>query len=187
MTNPVQQRHGSLRPLVALPAAVSAEQARATVARRLPQALDLDAALYHHPFLGLVFECSSSRVRIPFRKDTDPPAPAIAHLIVDLVGGSAYLGDPWNDDSFEPIQQADTAIRGPAARIEEATAIRSARAVLAGVMTRQRRIDTISRADLLGPPVRYGKPNWWVTGRRGERSVEVIVDAISGRHYACSA
>ena len=188
MTSPTQQHQAPVRPVVALPAAVSAEEARVKVARRLPKATELDATLYHHPFLGLVFECTSNRVRIPFRKNTEPAVPEVAYLIVDMVGGSAYLGDPWDEGSFVPIPQAESAVvLGPEARIEEAVAIRSARAVLAGVMARRRRIDTINRADLLVPPLRFGKPNWWVTGRRGERNVEVIVDAITGRHYACSA
>lgn len=187
MTGPAQHRV-SPRPSVALPATITAEQALAKIARRLPKASKLDATLYHHPFLALVFECTSNRVRIPFRGDPRSAVPEVAYLLVDLVGGSAYLGDPWDEGSFMPIPHPESAVvQGPEARIEEAVAIRSARAVLGGVMARRRRIDTINRADLIVPPLRFGKPNWWVTGRRGERRVEVIVDAITGRHYACSA
>lgn len=179
-----------LPPLLVWPATVSAEQARARVARRLPEPVDLDARLYHHPFLGLVFECRTTPP--PWRRlaaRRPEPVPMLAHVVVDLVGGRAYLSDPWDETCFVTAEQAaePTGLRGPQPVVDEETAVRAGRAVLAGVLLRRRRLDTVGRAELLEPPLRFGKPNWWVTGRRGDRRVEVIVDALTGRHYACSA
>lgn len=173
------------RPKVAVAASISAEQARITVARRLREPTDLDATLYHHPFLGVVFTCRTSHVPLPGK---GCPAPMLAYLVVDLVGGLAYLSDPWDESCFVPLEPTDatTRIRGPEPQVEQAVALSSARAVLAGAVLRRRRLDIVAHAELLESPVLFGKPNWWVTGRRGDNRVQVIVDATTGRHYACS-
>jgi hypothetical protein len=113
----------------------------------------------------------------------------LAHVVVDLVGGRAFLSDPWDESCFRPADECGEAdgLRGPAPVVAEDEAVRAGRAVLAGVLLRRRRLDTVGRAELHEPPLLFGKPNWWVTGQRRERKVEVIVDALSGRHYACSA
>ena len=178
------------------PAAVPAEQAVRKVARRLPERVPLTARLYHHPYVGLVFVCRPSAGRFPRRATR---APVVGHVVVDLVCGRAFLSDPWDEDSFttrEAALEATAAtgdpdatpvpVHGPAPRITDEAAVRAGRALMVGALVRRRRLDPLGPAELHATPVHFGKPNWWVTGRRGERAVEVIVDALSGRHYACA-
>lgn len=177
------------------PVAYPADRAIRKVTRRLAEPIDLSADLYHHPFLGFAFVCRAPARRFPWQR---PGVPALAHVVVDLVGGRAFLGDAWEEDSFTtrtvalraaghevPAGQS-SAPPGPAPRITQAVAEERGRALLAGVLARRRRLDPVGTVDLFAPPVYFGKPNWWVCGRRGDHVVEVIVDALSGRHYVCS-
>lgn len=181
-------------------AVVPAQQAIRKVARRVTEPVDLTARLYHHPFLGLVFVCRPlppRLPRLPGRSARVGTAPVAAHVAVDLVSGRAYLADPWDDDSFTSLGAAlDAAgqhgapagnpVNGPAPRIEDQGALDAGRRLLAGALARRRRLDGLGPAELHTPPVRFGKPNWWVTGQCGQRRIEVIVDGLSGRHYVCS-
>lgn len=183
-------------PVLAWPSAVPAEAAVSTVARRLGPGADLTARLYHHPFAGMMFLCEMAPG--PFRQRASA-APVLAAVVVDLVSGRAFLSDPWNDEDFitrdtaseEALSGSSGAdphpVRGPAPRLTEQEAVEAGRALLPGLLARRRRIDPFRPARLTGPPVHFGKPNWWVTGRDGERALEVVVDALSGRHYVCSA
>ncbi|MDO5738648.1 MAG: hypothetical protein Q4P07_00700 [Ornithinimicrobium sp.] len=178
------------------PAAVPPEVAVRTVARRLQPGVDLTARLYHHPFLGMMFLCGADTGRLRRRVTAGP---ILAAVVVDLVSGRAFLSDPWNKEDFTTRDVAlravtagspegtTVAVRGPAPRLTEAEAIEAGRALLPGLLARRRRLDRLGAARLAGPPVQFGKPNWWVTGRHGERHIEVVVDALSGRHYVSSA
>lgn len=177
------------------PVAVPAETAVRTVARRLSPGAELTAQLYHHPFLGVTFLLDPREHRSWWPR-TPPPAPTalVAAVAVDLVSGRAFLTDPWDPDD---LVERDTALaeaprygvaqgsapRSPAPRVTEEDAVEAARALLPGLLARRRRLETLSPAELTGPPVHFGKPNWWVTGRSGGRDVQVVVDALSGRHY----
>lgn len=180
-----------LRPELAWSVKFSAEEARTVVQRRLKARTELDTALYHHPFLGLVFQSRNHRAR-SFPKVTgrrQKPEIIRAHLLVDLVGGRAYLSDAWDLREFVAIEQTEEtrALRNPEPLLDETTAIRAARAVLAGVVLRRRKLSSSTDLELLEPPIRLGKPNWWVTSRDVSKATEVIVDGITGRHYAFSA
>ena len=39
----------------------------------------------------------------------------------------------------------------------------------------------------LREPLLFGKPNWWLTGTKDGRPVEIILDGLTGRHYALKA
>ena len=52
------------------PAAVSAEAAVRTVARRLPPGAELSARLYHHPFLGMMFLSGTESHRSSWRRSS---------------------------------------------------------------------------------------------------------------------
>lgn len=177
------------------PVAVSADEAVRTVARRLPDGAGLTARLYHHPFLGLTFLLDKEERRSWWRTATQP---VLAAVVVDLVSGRAFVTDPWNAADLTtrtdalpppgPVGATTTpAPRDPAPRHTEAEAIEAGRALLPGLLARRRRLDALGPAELTGPPVSFGKPNWWVTGRAGGRTVEVVVDALSGRHYVRTA
>jgi hypothetical protein len=176
------------------PAVVTADEAVHKVARRLPERVPLTAHLYHHPFAALAFVCHPSARRWPRRTERGP---MLGHVVVDLVTGRAFLSDPWDEGSFITREAALEAarpdadrvaasVRGPAPRISEADAVEAGRALLTGVLVRRRRLDSVGRVELHAPPISVGKPNWWVTGRGEKRDVEVVVDALSGRHYAYS-
>jgi hypothetical protein len=176
------------------PAVVTAEEAVRKVARRLPEQIPLAAHLYHHPFVALAFVCRPSARRWLRRAER---APMLGHVVVDLVAGRAFLSDPWDESSFitrdaalaAGLPDADRgapSVHGPAPRISEADAVEAGRALLTGVLVRRRRLDSVGGVELHASPVPVGKPNWWVTGRGEKRHVEVVVDALNGRHYACS-
>lgn len=179
-------------PVLAWPTAVTAEQAVAKVARRLRGPGGLTARLYHHPFLGLTFLGGSTA---PRWRGGAASAPVLAPVVVDLVSGRAFLSDPWEEDSFTTCREALEAagddgsapVRGPRPRVSPSEAVEAARALLAGVLVRRRRLGGLGPVALSGTPVSFGKPNWWVTGELHGRPVEVVVDALSGRHYASTA
>lgn len=179
-----------LQPEFAWPVKFSDEEARTLVNHRLKKRADLKTTLYHHPFLGLVFQGQQHRARFfpqPSRqRETNELIQA--HVLVDLVGGKAYLSDAWETDDFIAISPNDetSPIRDPEPQVQEATAILAARAILAGVVLRRRRIAAVNDFELVEPPARLGKPNWWVTDRHTGGSTEVIVDGITGKHYAFS-
>ncbi|RIK14452.1 MAG: hypothetical protein DCC50_11175 [Acidobacteria bacterium] len=179
------------------PVAVPAEAAVRTVARRLPPGTELTARLYHHPFLGMMFLLDTEKHRSRWRPRARP---VLAAVLVDLVSGRAFLTDPWNAEDLTTRAEAlaaassghvdavtSPAPRAPAPRLTEEDAVAAGRALLPGLLARRRRLDALGAAELTGPPTRFGKPNWWVTGQAGGRMVEVVVDALSGRHYARSA
>lgn len=179
------------------PAAVSAEAAVRTVARRVPSGAELSARLYHHPFLGVAFLLDTDEHRSWWRAAARP---VLAAVVVDLVSCRAFLTDPWNAEDLTTRADAlasgpsgdvgamtTAAPRDPAPRHTQAEAVEAGRALLPGLLARRRRLDALAPAELAGPPVTFGKPNWWVTGRAGGRTVEVVVDALSGRHYVRSA
>ena len=184
------------------PVAVPAEHAVRTVARRLPAGAQLTARLYPHPFLGVMFLCGTGEARRP-RWRRASGGPLLAAVVVDLVSGRAFHTDPWVEDDLvtrgaaheaaapsigSPADSsAAPAVRDPRPRITTEEAVEAARALLPGLLARRRRLDPVGAAELTGPPVRFGKPNWWVSGRSEGRTVEVVVDALSGRHYVKSA
>lgn len=179
-----------LQPELAWPVKFSNEEALALVNRRLKERVRLKATLYHHPFLGLVFQGQQHRPRFfsRARRQRETKELIRAHVLVDLVGGRAYLSDAWETRDFVAFRQGDevSPIRDPEPQVEEATAIHAARAILAGVVLRRRRIAAVNDLEIVEPPVRLGKPNWWVTNRDTRGSTEVIVDGITGNHYAFS-
>lgn len=190
---PTLRRH----PELVWPAAVTAEEAVRKVARRLPDGAGagLTARLYHHPFMGMLFLSGTVPGRSWRRRA--PGAAALMPVVVDLVSGRAFLSDPWVEEDFTTRESAlratdarvddpSSQVQGPAPRLTEGEADAAGRALLAGVLLRRRRLSPTTPAELVAPPVCFGKPNWWVTGRNGDRTVEVVVDALSGRHYVCS-
>ena len=180
-----------LAPELAWPVKFSAGEARALVNRRLKNRTDLKATLYHHPFLGLVFQGQHYRRNwLPPRNSQRETSELIrAHVLVDLVGGRAYLSDTWKSEDLVAINQGDETnlISDPEPHVDETTAIDAARSILAGVVLRRRKITAIGTLELVERPLRLGKPNWWVTDRNDTGAVEVIVDGITGKHYAFSA
>lgn len=178
----------SLRPTLAWPVQFTAAEAQARVHRRLKEPADLTATLYHHPFLGLVFRGRQSRAGRFFSKgQRDPQELVGAHVLVDLVGGRAFLSDGWDPEKLVAIERDNGSwpIEDPEPQVDEFTALRAARALLASVVLRRRRFAAVTDLELVTAPLAIGKPNWWVTDRN-KRSVEVIVDGITGKHYAFS-
>lgn len=196
MTTAGSERARTAPPDLVWPVAVPSEVAVRTVARRLHPGVDLTARLYHHPFLGMMFLCGAPVRRFRSRAAAGQ---VLAAVVVDLVGGRPYLSDPWNDEDFTtraaalgvggPTATALGAVpvRGPAPRLGEAEAVAAGRSLLPDVLARRRRLDPVGPTELAAPPVYFGKPNWWVAGRDGDRSIEVVVDALNGRHYVASA
>src|SRR5690625_7116741 len=78
-----------LRPELAWPVKFSAQEARTLVNRRLKTRVPLKTTLYHHPFLGLVFQSGKPSPGIfPITSRwRQPPELIRAHVLVDLVGG----------------------------------------------------------------------------------------------------
>lgn len=179
-----------LKPELAWPVKFSAEEARTVVKRRLKTRTHLKTTLYHHPFLGLVFQSEnpSTSIFTKIRGRQHPPGLIRAHVLVDLVGGRAYLSDAWDVKEFVAIRPTEqtSALQDPEPVVDETAAIRAARAILAGVVLRRRKLSSITDLELIEPPIRLGKPNWWVTSEDARKATEVIVDGITGKHYAFS-
>src|SRR5699024_3511688 len=141
----------SLRPDLAWPVKFSAQEARTVVNRRLKKRADLKSTLYHHPFLGLVFQSGERRASgFPSIGRRQKPELIQAHVLVDLVGGRAYLADAWDHREFVAINPKDqtTGLRDPEPLLDEPTALGAARAVLAGVVLRQRKFAALPDLEL---------------------------------------
>lgn len=186
---------GVRAPSVAWPVRVTHDRAIAWLRRRVPGAAEVRAQLYHHPMLATSYE-----VR---RRDGS----ASAHALVDLVGGRAYATEPWEHVAFVPIAEAEAGLAAGAAstagRVPAGTSAagisaprrilddergeRVARDLVRSVLLRGRRLGPPGRLHPLREPLLFGKPNWWLTGTKDGRPVEIILDGLSGRHYALKA
>lgn len=176
-------------PQLAWPAAVDADQALDRVTSRLGRtgaSAALQARLVLHPMLAVEFAWHRRRRE------------GAAHALVDLVGGRAFVVEPWTEVPFVSVEEMEelarrtprdgrdgAALLGPPdVRVTVDEAVGTARRLLAGVLLRRRRLGSGSSFELRRDPLVVGKPNWWVTGSASGRRVEVVVDAVSGRHYA---
>ena len=188
-----EARAGGSAPAVAWPVRVTHERAVAWLRRRVPGVADASAQLYHHPMLATSYE-----VR---RRDGS----ASAHALVDLVGGRAYATEPWEHIAFVPIAEAGAgeapaaggaddrtgasggAISAPRRVLGDEQGERAARNLVRSVLLRGRRLGSPGRLHPLREPLLFGKPNWWLTGTTDGRPVEIILDGLTGRHYALKA
>lgn len=188
-----EARAGGSAPAVAWPVRVTHERAVAWLRRRVPGVADASAQLYHHPMLATSYE-----VR---RRDGS----ASAHALVDLVGGRAYATEPWEHIAFVPIAEAGAgeapaaggaddrtgasggAISAPRRVLGDEQGERAARNLVRSVLLRGRRLGSPGRLHPLREPLLFGKPNWWLTGTTEGRPVEIILDGLTGRHYALKA
>ncbi|GAB3193988.1 hypothetical protein [Nesterenkonia suensis] len=175
-----------LRPQVVWPTTIGRDVAIRRVVAKIPGAggsdSDLSAELHLHPMLAVEF--------LRRRPRLGSVGELRAHALVDLVGGRAYVAEPWTEIDFLPREQVrpgEPPPPIPPARIGRTEAVETARRMIGGVMLRRRRLDTGAPLELAQEPLCFAKPNWWVTGTCAGREVEVVVDAITGRHYAFRA
>lgn len=166
-------------PAVAWPRRITEEQARAWATRRLPRMRQARFELYHHPMAGVQF---AWRRRLG--------GTILAHALVDLVGGRAYLSEPWDDITFLPLRaegpeplSTTSSVHGPGPRLTGEEAESAARTLIDSVLLRRRRLDSSGTLHRVGDVLCFGKPNWWVTGRFEGRDVEVVIDGLTGSHY----
>lgn len=180
---------GAPAPTLAWPTRIDETRALTWLRKRLPGIEDARAQLYHHPMLAVAYEV---------RKRDES---ATAHAIVDLVGGRAYGADPWEHITFVPIAEAKAAARGaggaepsaagsvtdPVRALDDERAERAARDLVRSFLLRGRRLGAPGKLHPLQEPFLFGKPNWWLTGTREGKPVEIILDGLTGRHYALRA
>lgn len=168
---------GTAAPAVAWPALIDEARALAWLRKRLPGITDAQAQKYHHPMLAASYEV---------RRRTGS---ASAHALVDLVGGRAYAAEPWDHIAFLPLTSATApeAVTDPVRVLDDACGERAARDLVRSILLRGRRLSAPGRLHLLRDPLVFGKPNWWLTGTRGGKPVEIILDGLTGRHYALRA
>ncbi|SMY11393.1 hypothetical protein [Brevibacterium jeotgali] len=170
---------GAPAPSVAWPVRVTHDRAIAWLRRRVPGAAAVRAQLYHHPMLATSYE-----VR---KRDGS----ASAHALVDLVGGRAYATEPWEHVAFVPLAEAEAAcaaaISDPVRVLDDERGERAARDLVRSVLLRGRRLGPPGQLHPLREPLLFGKPNWWLTATKDGRPVEIILDGLTGRHYALTA
>lgn len=162
---------------------VSSADAIKRMSSRLRDDRTLNAELVHHPMLGVEFRMSGNSRR---RRPIEPRA-LLAHAVVDLVGGRAYVTEPWNRQDFFPRPDSAASDRDPQPRLARDTAIDAARELMLGVLFRRRRLGSDLDLHVNGEPLLFGKPNWWITAGADEKPVEVLVDAMTGKHFVFRA
>ncbi|WP_198392368.1 hypothetical protein [Brevibacterium yomogidense] len=201
--SPQQARVGAPAPTLAWPTRIDETRALAWLRKRQSGIEDARAQLYHHPMLAAAYEV---------RKRDES---ATAHAIVDLVGGRAYGAEPWDHITFVPIAEAKATARAtngathaggagasgtvgsespaagtvtdPVRVLDDARAERAARDLVRSFLLRGRRLGAPGKLHPLREPFLFGKPNWWLTGTREDKPVEIILDGLTGRHYALRA
>lgn len=170
--------HGAAAPAVAWPALIDEARALAWLRKRLTGLTDAQARLYHHPMLAASYEVRRRS------------GSATAHALVDLVGGRAYAAEPWEHIDFLPLAQAKRAggaLADPVRVLDDVRGERAARDLVRSILLRGRRLGPPGRLHPLGEPLVFGKPNWWLTATRDGKPVEIILDGLTGRHYALRA
>jgi hypothetical protein len=188
----------SAAPTVAWPALIDEARALAWLRKRLSGVEDARAQLYHHPMLAASYEVRRRS------------GSASAHALVDLVGGRAYAAEPWGHIRFIPLEVArrtggtaaaettaaaaaaasdasERTLTDPVRVLDDVRGEHAARTLVRSVLLRGRRLGSPGRLHPLGEPLVFGKPNWWLTGTRGGKPVEIILDGLTGRHYALKA
>ena len=208
MTSASQQAVGTASkaaaPTVAWPALIDEARALAWLRKRLSGVEDARARLYHHPMLAASYEVRRRS------------GSASAHALVNLVGGRAYAAEPWDHVRFVPLAvaratggtagpegaspraatsgtaasataESDGALTDPVRVLDDVRGEHAARTLVRSILLRGRRLGAPGRLHPLGEPLVFGKPNWWLTGTRGGKPVEIILDGLTGRHYALKA
>lgn len=169
---------GSEAPDVVWPMNISRDRAMSWIGGKLSGIRNARAELYHSPMLGVVFEV---------RRNLRPPE--TIHVIVDLVGGRAYAAEPWAEVDFVPLERVARSeeIASPVRALTDDQGEAAARKLVLSLLLRTRRLGGPGRVHRQGPVLCFGKPNWWITGENRGRQVEIILDAVTGKHYALSA
>lgn len=174
------------------PVTVDRKEAEHWVKKRLLSTTGLRLSLFHHPMAGAEFAWKH-----PTR--TTKPSGQVS-VLVDLVGGRAYATDPWarqglmnaNEErkehgTAETDATSDSSVADPIPRIDLEEAALRAQEIASSVVLRQRRAASKRRLVQTSEPLAFGKPNWWITGEHRGRRLEMILDAVTGRHYIFSA
>lgn len=152
------------------------------VRKKLPKAHDIKLSLYHHPMMGYEFGWEIRGGK--FSRIT---------VLVDLVSGRAFAAAPWDESSFEPadtrlITENDHAqLSDRKASVPLGKAKAAARSVAQVIVMRKQRFAVTDNIRSTAPDVFFLKPNWWITGSHRRRSLELILDGVTGKHYVFSA
>ncbi|MGO1396984.1 MAG: hypothetical protein ACTHYJ_11710 [Brevibacterium yomogidense] len=107
----------------------------------------------------------------------------------DRTGASGTAGVP-DSSGGNPSDRAGASagsISAPRRVLDDEQGERAARDLVRSVLLRGRRLGAPGRLHPLREPLLFGKPNWWLTGTKEGRPVEIILDGLTGRHYALKA
>ena len=201
---------GSAAPAVAWPALIDEVRALAWLRKRLTDLEDPRARLYHHPMLAASYEVrrrSGSATAhalvdlVGGRAYAAEPWEHIAFVPLaeaKRTGGMRAETVPTNrtpaagesDAAGEAASSTEAtggALTDPVRVLDDVRGERAARDLVRSVLLRGRRLGPPGQLHPLGEPLVFGKPNWWLTATRDGKPVEIILDGLTGRHYALRA
>ncbi|SLM89329.1 hypothetical protein [Brevibacterium yomogidense] len=206
---------GARAPSLAWPAWITHDRAIAWLRRRVPGAADVRAQLYHHPMLATSYEVrkrggsASAHALVDLvggRAYATEPWEHVAFVPIaeaeaGLAAGAASTagrvpagtsassegGGASGEGRREPAGTSAAGISAPRRILDDERGERVARDLVRSVLLRGRRLGPPGRLHPLREPLLFGKPNWWLTGTKDGRPVEIILDGLSGRHYALKA
>ena len=206
---------GSAAPAVAWPALVDEARALAWLRKRLTGLEDARARLYHHPMLAASYEVrrrSGSATAhalvdlVGGRAYAAEPWEHIDFLPLAEAKRSGGMraggmraeaartdrtpaaGGPGTaGQAASAVEGTGGALADPVRVLDDVRGERAARDLVRSVLLRGRRLGPPGRLHPLGEPLVFGKPNWWLTATRDGKPVEIILDGLTGRHYALRA
>lgn len=206
---------GARAPSVAWPVRVTQDRAVAWLRRRVPGATGVRAQLYHHPMLATAYEVrrrdgSASAhalvdlvggrayatepwehvAFVPIAEAEAGLAAGAASAVGREPAGTSGAAEPdgaSGESRTEATGTSAAAISAPARVLDDERGERAARDLVRSVLLRGRRLGPPGRLHPLREPLLFGKPNWWLTGTKDGRPVEIILDGLTGRHYALKA
>ena len=212
MTAPSQQTVGTASdaaaPTVAWPALIDEARALAWLRKRLSGVEDARAQLYHHPMLAASYEVrrrsgsASAHALVDLVGGRAYAAEPWEHIrfipmeVARRTGGTAAAelspagaspGTTAAAAATSGMGETHGALTDPVRVLDDVRGEHAARTLVRSILLRGRRLGAPGRLHPLGEPLVFGKPNWWLTGTRGGKPVEIILDGLTGRHYALKA
>lgn len=158
-------------------ATLSSDQAWEIAQKKAPLLERVEQTLLYHPFAGFEYAFSVPRLRSKLRRER-------VNTLVDRYTGKAFITGPWSE--LQPIAMNEEArrVKDPGWNSTTFETARSKASRLVGtVAMRHLRLAQDPRVEETRSYELLWKPNWLLTGRLQDRTIQILVDGLNGDYY----